>query len=448
MSNFPRTVERLVDRVIRPQKGPQEQFLSTSVDLAGYGGSAGGGKSFALLLDALRGINTPGYNGVIFRRTTEQIKMAGGLWDDSFQIYPFLGGVPNQTMLAWKFPSGAVIRFEHLQYESDRYNYQGAQFAFIGFDELTHFTEDQFFYLLSRNRSTCGVKPWCRATFNPDPESWVKPFFAAWVDPEHENPAESGEVRHFVRDSSGMVEWVDSPQSNSLSVTFVRSRLSDNQILMEKDPGYLVRLMGMPLVDRRRLLDGEWVDVADGDYWKKEWFKYVDSPMECKAWIRFWDFAATEQKPGQDPDYTVGVLLGLTEDGQFCVADVIEARDTPLAIEKLILRTAHLDGTGVPIRWEEEGGSSGKFVTSYLQRKLFLGFNAKGVRPNGSKKDRAKIPSAATEAGNVFLVKRPWNKRFENILCKFPDPKFHDDHVDAFTGAFGELTNRKVYKAA
>ena len=111
---------------IKPQPGPQEDFLATSADIAVYGGSAGAGKSFDLLLEPVRHIHVSDFNAVIFRRTYPQITNPGGLWDTSNEIYPACGGVPKLSMLNWTFPSGAKIKFAHMQYEQDRYEWDGA----------------------------------------------------------------------------------------------------------------------------------------------------------------------------------------------------------------------------------------------------------------------------------------------------------------------------------
>jgi len=126
---------------IRPQPGPQEQFLSSSADIVFYGGSAGGGKTWALLMEAVRHVQKhKGFGATIFRRTTPEIKNEGALWDTSYQLYPFLKGRPRETDLSWRFPPhGNRIAFSHMEHESDKENYQGAQIAFIAFDELTHF---------------------------------------------------------------------------------------------------------------------------------------------------------------------------------------------------------------------------------------------------------------------------------------------------------------------
>ncbi len=160
-------------RTLRPQPGPQETWLSSGADIAIYGGSAGGGKSWALLFEPLRHVANPGFGAVIFRRTMPMITNEGGLWDESMGLYPLAGATPMIGSHDWRFPSGANVGFRHLQHEVTKLDWQGAQVALIGFDELTHFTESQFFYMFSRNRSMCGVRPYIRATTNPDAASWV-----------------------------------------------------------------------------------------------------------------------------------------------------------------------------------------------------------------------------------------------------------------------------------
>jgi hypothetical protein len=253
----PETVE------IRPQAGPQETFLSSSADIAIYGGSAGGGKSWSLLLEPLRHVANPNFGGVIFRRTSPQITNEGGLWDEAEKLYPLAGAKGMVGSLDWRFPSGANVSMRHLQHESNKYDWQGSQIAFLGFDELTHFTESQVFYLLSRNRSTCGVRPYVRATTNPDAGSWVKRFIAPWVDRGHPEPARSGELRHFVR-VDGQITWVPAGTPDSKSVTFVRASVYDNRILLRLNPEYLATLKSLPPVERARLLDGDWDVKRDG----------------------------------------------------------------------------------------------------------------------------------------------------------------------------------------
>ena len=271
----------------QPHEGPQKRFLDTKAEIALYGGQAGGGKTWALLVEAARHIQTPRYGAVIFRRTSPQITNEGGLWDESMSLYPLLKGVPKHT-LDWQFrredgetTDMANIGFRHLQHEHDKLTWQGSQITMLGFDELTHFTETQFFYLLSRNRSTCGIKPYVRATTNPtsadDPiGGWVNRLITWWIDPAtgFAIPERSGMVRWFIR-RQGQLAWGDSrealiqkygrsdlapddPQQpvQPKSFTFIPAQLSDNPTLMEKDPSYRANLLALPDIERERLAEG------------------------------------------------------------------------------------------------------------------------------------------------------------------------------------------------
>jgi hypothetical protein len=265
--------------ILRAQPGPQTAVLATAADIAFYGGAAGGGKTWALLMEALRHVGNPGYGGVIFRRTCPQITAQGGLWDEAAKVYPLVGGVPQQSTLTWRFPSGAKIQFRHLQHDEDRLKWQGAQVPFLGFDEVSHFSEKQFWYLLSRNRSVCGVTPYVRATTNPAP-GWVKEFLAPWLEhgsavsgeKEHPQKAASGELRWFVR-RNGEIVWVepefrDEDGQPPKSVTFVAASVYDNRILLDANPEYLVNLKSLPVVEQERLLRGNW-DVFEGAFFSE-----------------------------------------------------------------------------------------------------------------------------------------------------------------------------------
>lgn len=424
--------------ILSPQPGPQTEFFLTKADIAIYGGSAGGGKTYALLLEALRHTGNKGYGGVIFRRTSEQVRTEGGLWSESQKIYPLVGARSREQQLDYRFPSGASVRFEHLQHEKDKLQYQGAQICFLGFDELTHFTESQFFYMLSRNRSTCGVRPYCRATCNPDANSWVKKFLAPWLDKSFPNPAKSGELRYFIRQSDDII-WVQEGTEDAKSVTFIRASVYDNQKLIEADPGYIATLKALSMVDRLRLLDGDWDIVEGGNVFKREWFEIKEAAPANLKKVRFWDMAATEAKEGKDPDYTVGVLMGKDDRNIVWVLDVQRVRSTPLSVEKLVKQMAEIDGRETTIRMEQEGGSSGVTVIDHYTREVLMGWTFKGERSTANKNERAKPFSAYAEAGNVKIVKGLWNDSYLNELAAFPNAQVHDDQVDASSGAFAEL---------
>lgn len=255
---------------ILPNPGPQYNFLASSADIAVYGGGAGGGKSWAILSEPLRHVNNGLFGALIFRKTYAQVEQQGGLWDEAAQMYPSLGAVPVRNRMAWVFPSGASIRFGHLEHEDSKLNYQGGQIAYLGFDELTHFSESQFFYLISRNRSKSGVRPYIRATCNPEP-GWVAELLKWWIDQKTGYPIaeRAGKIRWLYR-VNDKIEWYDSKEEAEAaqpelaskappkSVTFIPAKLEDNPVLMRVDPGYLANLMSLPRVERARLLGGNW----------------------------------------------------------------------------------------------------------------------------------------------------------------------------------------------
>jgi Terminase large subunit, T4likevirus-type, N-terminal len=242
----------------------QREFLSTSADIAVYGGSAGSGKSFALVYDPIRHIKVPGFTGVIFRRTSPEITNAGGLWDEAGGLYPAAGGKAFQDKLEYRFKPKSRIGFRHLEHENDKFSHQGSQICYLAFDELTHFTESMFFYMLSRNRSTCGVRPYVRATTNPQP-GWVKStLLAPWVDEEYRGErAKSGQILWFRR-IGGVITWVPEGTPRSKSVTFIRASVYDNPALLDANPEYLDNLEALPDVERERLLHGNWAVRHEG----------------------------------------------------------------------------------------------------------------------------------------------------------------------------------------
>lgn len=437
---------------IGPQPGPQTDFLMSPADIAFYGGAAGGGKTYGILLEPLRHINNAEFRAVIFRRQSVQIRNEGGLWDESLRLYNPCGGYPREQALDWQFPAGMRIKFAHLENDKSVYEWQGAQIPFIGFDELTHFTEKQFIYMLSRNRSTSGVPGYIRATTNPDADSWVKRWIEWYLDsngfPIRER---SGVIRWFVRvndqmhwgaSKEEMVErFGESTGKFAKSFTFVPSKIEDNKILMEKDPSYLANLNALSMVERARLLEGNWkIRHTAGTLFRREWFPIVDAiPAGWSGCIRFWDRAATApntQNP--DPDWTRGLKLYRYPDGRFLVADIKSIRDTPAKVEALIKNVASHDSVSCRIMSQIDPGSAGKSEADHFV-KMLAGYDVKVLAMSKDKVTRAKPVSAQCEVGNVYVLRAPWNDEFFTELENFPDGA-HDDQVDTLSGAFNELS--------
>ncbi len=277
-----------ITNVVRPQPGYQMKFLSTSADIAIGGGAAGVGKTYSLLLENLRHKHVPGFGVVCFRRTTPQIKAEGALWDTSMSIYAQAGGTPRESSLEWDFGESKV-KFTHLEYEKNMYDWQGSQIPLIEFDELTHFPKKMFFYLLTRNRSVCGVNPYVRATCNPDPDSWVAEFISWWIDQEtgYPIPERDGVLRYLVVDGDNYI-WGDTkaeaiekgwhileeaveqsgidPNEFVKSVTFISGSIYDNKELLKTNPAYLGNLIAQDSETQAALLKGNWkVVLSDHD---------------------------------------------------------------------------------------------------------------------------------------------------------------------------------------
>ena len=435
---------------IQPQPGPQEKFLSCNADIVFYGGAAGGGKTYALLMEPLYDVPNPQFGAVIFRRTTKQVTSEGGLWDTAIDLYEPLGVKPNQNDLSLKFPSGAKVTFAHMEHEKNRLDWQGSQIPLIAFDELTHFTWKQFVYMLSRNRSTSGAKSRIRGTCNPDPDHWVRRFIDWWIDEEgYAIPERSGVIRYFVIEGDDVI-WGDSPDDlkkdnparRPRSFTFIMSSLKDNKILMDNDPDYQANLQAMTRVERAQLLDGNWnIRPSAGMYFRRSDFEVVDAaPKKPLKTVRAWDQAGTKKKQtdSSDPDWTVGGRMSLGRDGFYYIEHMERFREDPSRVDDGIKSVASQDGGSVTIRLAQDPGQAGK-SQARSQTQMLSGYRVRAVPVTGDKETRAKPFASQVQAGNVKVVRGKWNEDFFRELEDFPEGS-HDDIVDAFSDAFDELS--------
>lgn len=418
--------------------------------------------SFALLLEPLRYMDVEGYKAVVFRQNYTQIMAAGGLWDESSKMYRLLpNAVATMSPKAhWTFGGKAVINFDYLARDDDVYKWQGSQICFIGFDELTHFSEKQFFYMLSRNRSTCGVKPYVRATCNPDAESWVAKFIAWWIDPETGYPIKkrSGVKRYFTRVDDTVI-WGDTAEecaeksgvdiSLCKSVTFIASSIHDNKALLAADPSYLASLNALSLVERERLLNGNWkIKPAAGLYFPRNGIRIVKTiPDKLVTSVRAWDLAATEiTTSNKDPDRTCGTLWGRMRNGQYIILDGIRVAKNAANVRDLIVSTARQDKTmyGTSrIFIPQDPGQAGK-DQSRSYAKILTGYSFMSNPVTGNKITRAEPMAAQWQNGNIYMLEGEWNKPYLDEMDGFPD-LLHDDYVDSSSDGFRIVSNYSAW---
>lgn len=453
------TLSRLT---LQPNPGPQAAFLACKADIAIYGGAAGGGKTRALLYDCGRwacNAKVKGFTGVIFRRTFPQITNPGALWDESSQVFPLVGGRENKGQMRWDWPkTRSWIKFSHMQLEKNVQDWKGAQLAFVGFDELTEFTERQFFYMLSRMRSMCGVDPYLRGTTNPEPGSWVEKLIEWWIDQKtgFPIPERSGVVRYFVREGDRMV-WADTKgeliakgYETEYSFTFIPAKVTDNRPLLDANSTYIAALKSMTAYDRAILLDGNWkVKMQRGMIFRIEKIKIVTvMPTDVVQWVRYWDRAGTEpSETNKDPDWTSGTLMGKRANGRYIIADVRRVRLRPMGVTDTIKQCAMTDQQfGADLWLEQDPGSAGVAEISNLYTEL-AGHPIHVNRVTTKKVTRAKPFASQVEAGNVEMLQGPWNAEVLSTYDAFVDEDlvdrvaqgYHDDDVDSGSGAFNAL---------
>lgn len=466
----PKAVMRKVEtekRKLEPQPGFQMNFLSSSADIVIGGGGAGVGKTLAMFLEATRNLSVKGFGAVLFRRETPMITNEGALWDESVKLFSGVAK-PNLNDLSWTFPPfGTRIRMSHMQLAEDRFGWDGAQIPLIGWDQLEQFLEVQFWYMLSRNRSLCGVIPYVRATCNPVPETdkiggWLRKLIAWWIDPKTglPIPERSGVVRWLVR-VNDVVHWSDSREElisrfptlapedvQPKSFTFIAGRLEDNQILLKGNPEYRASLLALPLHERERLLGGNWNSMpVAGKIFNRTWFKSIlrTVPQDVIRWVRYWDKAGTEG----GGKYSAGLLLGKRANGRTLVANVVRGQWSSHNRETMIKQTAETDrasGLNVEIWIEQEPGSGGKESAENTVLNLG-GHTIHCERVTGAKVVRAGPFSSQAEAGNVDILAdlgatiegQSALEAFLSEAQNFDGVNGFSDQIDAASGAYNKL---------
>ena len=397
-----------------PTDKQAEFLLNAHMHEGFYGGAAGGGKSEALLMGALQFVDQPGYAALILRLSYADLSLPGALLDRTAEWLADTDAKWRDKTKTWEFPSGATLTFGYLEHEKDKYRYQGAEFQYVAFDELTQFTETKYQYLFSRTRrlkgSTIPIR--IRSASNPGGigHDWTKLRF---ITPNKVDLVPKGRY-------------------------FISAKLEDNPFL-DRDE-YEGSLDKLDPVTFDQLRHGDWDVSVSGGMFKYEWFKYHEGKIPKGPQVRYWDLAATELSETNDPDYTVGALMS-TRDGKYYIKDIIRVRAPPGEIEKIVKQTALNDGLETKIVIEQEPGSSGIYTVDNFTKNILRGYSAVGVRSTGSKIVRAQPLSAAVFNGHVMIKKDSlWAPNMVYEFVRFPNPSLvHDDQVDAVSGAYNTL---------
>jgi predicted phage terminase large subunit-like protein len=437
-----------------PNPGPQTDFLSRNCFEVMFGGAAGGGKSIALLMGAARHLNR-GYgrhfHALLFRRTFPELQDT--LIKDAWTLYPQLGGHYTQDDKTWEFPGGEIIQFGHMEHEKDVQRKLGLGVQYVGFDELTTFTERQYRFMFSRIRSGHGVPCSLRSATNPGSEGheWVFKRWGPWLDPESPVKAKPGEVLYFLRSKDDQDVVVPKGTPLARGRTFIPSKLEDNAPLFAGGE-YEAGLNALDPVSRAQQRNGDWlIKPAKGLYFRRDWFHFIDASQVPGDAVRarYWDLAATEAEAGKDPDWTVGCKAAFDSEKRLYVEDVARMRGNPGDVEKFVRATAEMDGNEIPVYFEQEPGASGKSAAAAFIR-LLAGWTVRAVRKRTDKvvsagpvsaQCSANVTATSARPGNVYIVRAPWNEIFIRELEQFPEGS-HDDQVDALSGVFDRLTKQ------
>lgn len=370
-------------RIVWKPQPRQAEFMSRPEYEALYGGAAGGGKSDAIIAEALRQIDNPNYRAIIFRKTYPQCRE---LIIKSMRIYQAAcpDAVYNGSEHYWRFPSGAKIYFGSMPNAVSYLQYQGLSYSYIAFDELTHFTREEYEYMISRNRADgAGLRVYIRATANPGGigHGWVKERFITASE-----PGVPYEVKSQVTDGSG--NRVDVSRSR----IFIPSSVFDNAALLKNDPNYLANLALLPEANRRALLYGDW-DSYEGQVFTE--FRnnrsgyesgigtHVISPFEIpRSWRRYRSFDFGYSRPfavqwwAVDHDgraYLYRQLYGCSESPNTGL------RWQPREIAKKIReieddaeRGSRIIGIADPAIWDESRGSDGTIIRMFEEEGVFF----------------------------------------------------------------------------
>lgn len=469
--------------------------MNSTANIVIYGGAAGSGKTHMMLLRALMQVHDEYSNCIIFRRTTTVLR--DGMYAEAKKLYkPWKPSIQEQPM-RMEFPSGAVIKFNHMEHEKNaEADHQGKQYSLVVFDEGCQFTEYQVTYLMSRLRSAADGDSQMFISCNPDPDSFICRWIEWWLDEEgYPDPAKSGKLRYYCN-VDGDLKFADTEAelrerwdkylhvknrktgkfiyTPPKTMTFIGGTIFDNPALIEANPAYLAELNSLPTIERARLLDGNWYVRPQGsNYFERSWLRKATHVPANAVYCRAWDKASTEPSDiNKYPDYTASIMMAKDRNGDFYISGNYHPasadrkdpqvlgrfRERPGSRDERIKKQAAYDGKAIMIVFPQDPGATG--ATEYLSSSkalILLGHKVQKdpMPPANSKLTRYTPFSSACENQMVFIVESTFTKDTLEAFYKeneaFDGERStaarKDDWPDCTASAFNWLCKKAVIPA-
>ena len=481
-----------------PTSYKQALFMNSESFMCVFGGSAGSGKTYTSLMRFLRYIHDPNFVGYVFRTNATDLKKQGGAFPTAVKMFTEFDPKVTYTQqpMVIKFPSGASISFTGMDDEAGRKAIHGIEISAAMVDEAANMLEEDIWWIISRLRTNADMKPNIWLTCNPDASSyllkWIDDYYlyprGTYVDGElvegRPNPDVNGDERFYLRVGNDL-HWGATTEElfekfsskfplNPLtgestclpkSFRFIGATCFDNPEMLKKNPEYVSSLSSQPRVTMERLLLGNWYAREESSgYYKRDWVKEI-KPYDKEDMsylsrvtkrVRAWDMACTvPSEKNNDPDYSVGVLLARTKDGEFFIEDMQRFRKRTGEVLEHILQTAAEDrkkfGSHVITLLPTDPAEAGKSI-KHIRAKEFAsrGIPVKFEKPytTKSKLDRFIPFSSACENELTYIVVADWNDTLHSELENFDgvSRKFHDDICDSIASAYNHIATTKEYK--
>ncbi|MBL4707288.1 MAG: phage terminase large subunit [Flavobacteriales bacterium] len=438
------------------QPGKQTLFAKSNADITIMGGAAGGGKSYALLIIMLRHIVHPSFRGCIIRKKRTDISKSGGLFDHACKLYKPFGVKPNWHDLKMKFPSGAEIQFISLMVKKDVDEFLSFNYDCIGYDEIQLAKDESWLWnIQSRLRSTIpGFKPYLLGTCNPYP-NWLAKLLGWWINEQGYADDEKCNVKRWMlrideanhwfstREAAVKFKMENHPELKVLptSVNFIPAKVTDNQILVKNDPHYISRLDSQNLIQRERLLHGNWHIVEQGELFDVEHFqKFITPPHDFDYKIITVDTAI---ETGEANDYTVMQCWGRWQNKIYLIDQFRGRVNLDIQTATLIALFNSFKPQSVYV----EKAMTGSALITNCRRSCgmpVLPIMSTRASPGAAKQNRGKYlrvnnTMGYIESGYVYLCETAdYYKPLIQELTMFSydmSASVHDDQVDALTYA-------------